>query len=390
MDVSVRATARASPAAVVARVLFGTRVPLLVAGVLAVTIVGTIPPPVSEALWRVSPHEVVNMFARWDTFFYNQIAIHGYRWKPAIFTYQNVVFFPLYPLLMRWVGALIGGHPMIAGLLISLCAFAGGLSLLYRLAALETDEDCAWRAVLLIAVFPYALYFSVVYTESLFLCLTVGAFYAMRRGRPAWAALCGLGAGLTRPNGFWLALPLAAIALWPRDRDVSGARRPAHPAGALLAACAPIAGLVLFSVYLHVRFGDALAWVHGQTAWGMPLFGIWPAPDPIPLPSDLEVRTVEWIVYAGNIAAFIIAAAAIRPVTRRLGVAYGAWIALNIFPPLSGHLFESMGRFVSVLFPVFLWLAVRVPRERFWRVVGWFGAVQMVFGVWFFLWRAVI
>lgn len=392
MDVSVGPRLRVSPATVIAWTVVGTRVPLLLAGVLAVTIVGTIPPPVSEALWRVSPHEVANMFARWDSFFYNQIAIEGYHWNPAIFTYQNVVFFPLYPLLMRWGGALIGGHPMIAGLVVSLSAFAGALAILYRLAALDIGEEYAPSVLLLIAAFPYAIYFSVVYTESLFLLVTVAAFYAMRRSRPGWAALCGLGAGLTRPNGFWLTLPLAALALWPRNRQTPDSRAPRRMplSVALLAACAPVAGMLVFSAYLHIRFDDALAWVHGQAAWGTPLLGRWPAPDPIPVQSDLEVRTVEWIVYAGNIAAFITAAAAIRPLSRRLGVAYGLWIAVNIFPPLTEHIFESMGRFVSVLFPVFIWLAMRVPRGRLWRVVGWFGAGQLLLGVWFFLWRAAI
>jgi hypothetical protein len=344
---------------------------------------------VSEALWRVSPRELTNMFARWDTFFYWSIATRGYDWNPGVFTYQNVVFFPLYPLLMRWGGAVIGGHPIVAGLIVSLCAFAGAMALLYRLALLEVGEEYAWRVVLLLSAFPYAVFFSAVYTESLFLLLTVAAFYAMRRGHLEWAALSGLLAGLTRPNGFWLSLPLACLALWPKEPNPSDvdARRPV--ALALLVACTPLVGTAMFSEYLHIRFADALAWVHGQTAWGVPLLGRWPAPDPVPLPSNLEVRSTEWIVYAGNIAAFITAAVAIRPVTRRFGLAYGAWIVANIFPPVAEHLFLSMGRFVSVLFPVFFWLAARIPRARLWHAAGAFAAGQALLAVWFFLWRAV-
>lgn len=390
MDPVVQMQAR-SPAAVVAWAVLGTRIPLLLVGVLAVTIVGTIPPPVSEALWRVSSHEVPNMLARWDTFFYDSIALHGYSWNPALFTYQNVVFFPLYPLLMREVGALIGGHPMIAGFGVSMCAFTGALVLLYKLAALEIGQDGAWRAVLLVSVFPYAVFFSAVYTESLFLFLSIAAFYSMRRGRLGWAAVFGLAAGLTRPNGFWLAVPLAALALWPHDRRASDAPSPSQlPVPALFAACAPVIGMALFSTYLLINFHDALAWVHGQAAWGMPLLGRWSAPDPVFVQSNLQVRATEWIVYAGDIAAFVMAVAAIGPITRRCGIAYGLWIAVNIFPPLGAHLFESMGRFVSVLFPVFFWLALRIPRDRFWRVAGGFAAAQVLLGTWFFLWRAVI
>jgi mannosyltransferase PIG-V len=365
-------------------------VPLLVAGAIAVTLIGTEPPPVSEALWRVSPHEVWNMFARWDTWFYYSIATAGYHWNPAVFTYQNVVFFPLYPLLMRWGGMLIGGHPMIAGLIVSLFAFTAAIVLVYRLAALELGDAHAWRAVLLLAAFPFALFFSVVYTESLFLFLTVAAFYAMRRGHLGWAALAGLAAGLTRPNGFWLSLPLAWLAMWPPVRQADESCAPRSRVAGLLAASMPLVGMMIFSLYLQYRFDDGLAWVHGQAAWGVPLLGRWPAPDPVPLPSSLGVRVTEWIVYAGDVAAFVTAAAAIRPVARRCGVPYGLWIAVNIFPPVPAHLFMSMGRFISVLFPVFFWFALRIPRAKLWLVAAAFLAGQTLLAVWFFLWRAVL
>jgi len=391
MQSVVRKSGR-SPAAIVATAVLGTRLPILLAGAIAAWLVGTIPAPAAEAVWRVSSHEVGNMLARWDTFFYYTIATDGYRWDPAVFRHYNVVFFPLYPMLMRWGGAALGGHPLLAGLIISLAAFAGALVLVYRLAQLELGDDHAWRVILLISTFPYALYFSAVYTESLFLFLSVGAFYAMRRGRLGWAALCGFGAGLTRPNGFWLALPLALLALWPPRQDGSsaGGQRPVKRPLALVVAAVPILGVTIFSSYLQLRFGDALAWVHGQAAWGVPLMLRRGAPDPIRLAGEPAIKPIEVITWIGNIAAFAAASYAIRPISRRLGPAYGAWIAVNIFPPVAAHLFMSLGRFISVLFPFFFWLAIRVPRDRLIRVAGVFAACQTVLAIWFFLWRPVV
>src|SRR5262245_52876580 len=179
---SLRSTSWSASTISFSALLF-TRLPVLLAGMLAVSIFGTQPPPVAEALWRVAPTELSNLLARWDTFYYHSIAVTGYSWDPNVFRHDNVVFFPLYPLLMRWGGALIGGHPLIAGLVVSLAAFTGAIALVYRLALLELGQDGARRAVLLLVTFPYAFFFSVVYTESLFLLLSVGAFYAMRRGR---------------------------------------------------------------------------------------------------------------------------------------------------------------------------------------------------------------
>lgn len=381
---------RLTPAAVVAAAVLGTRFPILLLGALAVTIVGTIPPPAAEAVWRVSSGELTNMLARWDSYYYYTIATDGYSWDPAVFRHYNVVFFPLYPMLMRWGGAALGGRPLLAGLIVSLIAFAGALVLLYRLARLELGDDYAWRVILLISTFPYALYYSAVYTESLFLLLSVGAFYAMRRGRLGWAVVCGLAAGATRPNGFWLALPLACLALWPPARDSDDARPRLRVPLALLVACAPVVGVTIFSSYLQLRFGDALAWVHGQGAWGVPLLLRRGAPDPMKLPGEPAIKPIEVVTWIGNIAACGAAAFSIRPVSKRFGVAYGAWIAVNIFPPVAAHLFMSLGRFTSVLFPFFFWLAIRIPRERLMRVAGVFAACQAVLAMWFFLWRPVV
>ena len=367
--------------------LIGTRLPILLLGAIAVTIVGTIPAPTAEALWRVSANELVNLQARWDTDFYHQIATVGYRWDPSAFLHQNVVFFPLYPLLMRWGGALLGGHPLLAGTVISLAAFAGAIALLYRMAVLELGEEKAWPVILLVSTYPFALFYSVVYTESLFLFLTVGAFYAMRRRYLLLAALAGFAAGLTRPNGFWLAVPL----LWLATRGAEGrGGRGGRDVPAILAALAPLAGVAIFSAYLSVRFGDALAWMHGQAAWGMPLLGRGPAPDPVRTAEDLRLKASEVIVYAGDIAAFFLAATSILPVARRVGAAYGLWIAINIFPPVAAHLFISLGRFTSVLFPLFFWLALVVPRRRVAWLAGVFAVCQAILAVCFFLWRPVV
>ena len=343
------------------------------------------PAPTAEALWRVSPNELANLQARWDTDFYYQIATAGYGWDPSVFLHQNVVFFPLYPLLMRWGGALLGGHPLLAGTIVSLAAFAGAIAVLYRLAVLELGEEKAWPVILLAATYPFAVFYSVVYTESLFLLLTVGAFYAMRRGYLGLAALAGLAAGLTRPNGFWLALPLLWMAV-TAPADVPARRRVA----AIVTALAPLAGTALFSAYLYGRFGDALAWVHGQAAWGMPLLGHGPAPDPVRTPEDLRLKPSEVAVYVGDIAAFCWAAASIVPIARRVGIAYGVWIAVNIFPPVATHLFISLGRFTAVLFPLFFWLALVVPRPRLARVAGAFAVCQAIMAVGFYLWRPVV
>jgi hypothetical protein len=182
--------------------------------------------------------------------------------------------------------------------------------------------------------------------------------------------------------------------LWPEAGDapewnISHALTP-RVRRRLLIACVPVIGVTIFSAYLQLRFGDALAWVHGQAAWGVPMLLRAGAPDPGKLPNEATIKPIEVITWIGNIAAFVAAVWAIRPISKRLGLAYGAWIAVNILPPVVAHLFMSLGRFTSVLFPVFFWMALRIPRDRLVRVAGLFAAAQAVFAMWFFLWRPVV
>src|SRR5207244_8829996 len=138
------------------------------------------------------------------------------------------------------------------------------------LGACGRGEERVWPVILLMSTCPYAWFSSAAYTESLFLFFCVSAVYAMRRGSLLRAALAGFAAGLTRPSGFWIALPLLWLATTaPVPDEVAPAPAPGSPrwkgrVAACLVALAPLAGVALFSGYLYLRFGDALAWMHGQ------------------------------------------------------------------------------------------------------------------------------
>src|SRR5215210_1703766 len=162
--------------------------------------------------------------ARWDSVWYLRIADSGYgrnaspgsghRPLLAQDSMPRAAFFPLYPLLVRGVGTLFGGSHgalLAAAYLISLVAFLGALALLHRLAELELGRRLARPTLLLLSVFPAAVYIGAPYSESLFLLLAVGAFYAARSGSWAWAGACAALASATRSAGLLLLIPLAML-----------------------------------------------------------------------------------------------------------------------------------------------------------------------------------
>jgi hypothetical protein len=320
--------------------------------------------------------------ARWDSIWYLAIADHGYG--SELVSYHSVAFFPLYPLLV-WVGSGFGASfelQLVAAFAVSLLAFAGALYLLHRLAELELGKEHALPTILLVALFPGALFFGVPYSESVFLLVSVGAFYAARTGHWAWAGLLAAAASATRSAGVLLLVPLA-ILYWTERRRL----RP----DALWLALAPL-GLVAYCAYLGIEHGEPFAWMDLQDAWGREFAGpfgglatgLVAAGDGV---RDLIGGTYEHdegtryaLMDVGLFAFAVAAVVATVGVFRRLPLAYGVYVVVALALPLSFPSEEqplmSLPRFLAVLFPLFMWLALWTEeRRRTMTVAGAFTAL---------------
>ncbi|MDR7610786.1 MAG: mannosyltransferase family protein, partial [Armatimonadota bacterium] len=127
------------------------------------------------------------VWGHWDTRWYLDIARRGYSPERLPYTGEaNYAFFPLYPLLMRALGPVVG-DVYLAGIVVSNLSLVAAAVLLYRLARLDGDELAAERSVKYLVLLPTAFVFSAVLTEALFVALSVAAFLQARRDR-WWAA----------------------------------------------------------------------------------------------------------------------------------------------------------------------------------------------------------
>jgi hypothetical protein len=416
----LRAAWRTAPMRSAAGALVGTRLAILFVGYMAIFMIGY---PNGKAPWRIAENEFGNLPARWDVGWYLTIAVDGYSFSDAAKEnrqQQDIVFFPALPLLMRVVGRLLGGASTAyvwGGTIVSLFAFLGGLIYLYRLARdLLEDEGQAGFAVWLIASYPFALFFGAPYTESLFLLGSAGAFYHCRRGEYAKGAAWGLLVGLTRPNGCFLAVPLAVLALQPwLPGWLAGGAVPKARVGfgaavgdalalpqrsdrtslrtltvAIAAASLPGIGVLLYSAFIWYLTGDPLNWAEGHVAWGRSYQGL----------SILVTERYQFLSQEGlyaytsrwsndliQLLGALFVLVPVWPVARRLGLAYAVFILINILPPLAAGGLLSAGRFSSVLFPAFIWFAM-VIHER--HRTGWltsFIAFQALNAALFFTWR---
>ncbi|MBF0484901.1 MAG: hypothetical protein HQL16_00140 [Candidatus Omnitrophica bacterium] len=140
------------------------------------------------------------LWNHWDSYHYLSIAQEGYPPASAPVDRQSlIVFGPLYPLFIRFLGGLV--HDLfLAGLLVSnLSLIIGGL-FLYKLASLDYDSDTAWRAVKYLLVYPFSFFLSITFSEGLFLALFVGATYFLRTKAWVYSGILAMMAVLTRPN----------------------------------------------------------------------------------------------------------------------------------------------------------------------------------------------
>jgi len=301
-------------------------------------------------------------------------------------------------MLVRGVGRLLGGRMLgytWGGLMLSLTAFFGALIYLYELASETLAEDEARYTLWLIAAYPFALFFGAVYTESLFLLGATAAFYHFTKQQFGRAALWGLLVGLSRPNGFELSLPLVLLAVMGSGASFaarSKARRD-ELLKALAAAAMPCVGMLIYAAFIWHLTGDPLAWVAGHVAWGRRYQGYQGLAALVGHRYDIianagvggYVASLPLDVLNGLGVVFVLAT--VWPVARRLGLAYAVFLLINILPPLAAGGLVSAGRFSSVLFPSFIWLAGAVPPQHRPGWIATFAALQALSAALFYTWR---
>jgi hypothetical protein len=151
---------------------------------------------------------VFGLFAKWDSFYYLDIATHGYGLKADLWAFR-----PFYPMILWLFGSSFTGYMgkwesfLMAGLIWNMFAFVLAAIYLYKLTILLLNEELAYHTVLLLSLFPSSVFFTAIYTESTYLLLTVTSFYYLEKGKIFRAVILAALAGFTRPESFLIFVP---------------------------------------------------------------------------------------------------------------------------------------------------------------------------------------
>ncbi len=301
-------------------------------------------------------------WARWDSGWYASVALDGYSWIPG--QACNVNFFPLYAwtTLALSLPLRLAMSPerafYAAGMGWSLALFYAALVGLARLGNASWGPQVTGRTLWLMAFFPFSLFFSAVYTESLFLALSVWAFVLAREQR--WwgaAALVGL-AGLTRVTGAVLGLALlvefASVARldwqkWRRD--------------GLAFVISPLPVLGLFA-YFKLQFGEPLLFLKTYTTVWDKRPGLSRLIDVLNSirhdhdPLALRFQNLMYVLVLFGALALVVWA------RRRLSWGMVALVAVSVALVASTG-FNAAGRYTAVLFPAFAAAAMALGERGF-------------------------
>lgn len=320
----------------------------------------------------------------WDGHWYLGIAANGYSHSAG--TDSNVAFFPLFPLLTRWLAESFDiGYVVSATSIAALCSLVLPF-VVFSAVKGSLGESVAYRATLLMLCFPTAFFLILPYPESLF-ALCVGlALGEARKRRWNVAAVAASVTGATKvfalslvPSLLWEALDSAQ---W-RLRAASNKLVP----GALVAAVAPLVGLGAWSAYLWAAFGEPFAFYEAQMAG-------WPharttVVEPVvrtiaelahPLGYLHGTRPDLYFAYLLDIVSLVFAVALVPKALKCLPPSWTIfWLSSTALALFAGTT-NSIARYQLGFFPLFAAAAtvLDAPR-RFWPIALSMAVLQLAF-----------
>lgn len=275
----------------------------------------------------------ISPWANFDGIAYLTIALRGYV--------NEARFFPLYPILIR-----IFGGTFISGYIISNLSFILACMVLYKLLRLDYSEKVSLRAIIFLLLFPTAFFFGAVYTESLFLLLLVLSFYFVRKRKWFFAVVAAMFLSVTRSVGIMI-LP------------------------ALFIEGAPLYSLFFIPVFLigyayynFVKWGNWLYFIQAQTllvngrSAGFVLF-----PQTLfryaKMLITVPARQYVWWVALLEAVIFIFSSIFLYVAyVKKVRLSDLVFAVLSFLIPVSTGTFTGLPRYVLILFPIFIALAL--------------------------------
>lgn len=295
--------------------------------------------------------QFINSFAKWDGSYFLEIAKNGYSNK------NYFAFFPLYPFLLGVISKVTNLNIIFVGILINLIYLMGSLIFLKKLILLDYPKKITQEVIIYLLIFPTSFYFLAIYSEGLFLFLSLGAFYFTRlflKNQKIRYLILGILfailASATRLVGVALVIALwVEVFLINKDKVNNKLK--------WLTLLMP-AGLVVYLIFLYNQTGNPFYFLNSQQNWQrnltVPTLSIWQSIEGI---VNNQVGAIR-LTLLYDLLYTIFGIGIIIRSFRFLRTSYSVYALICILLPLFTTSLMSMSRFLIVIFPIFLTLAL--------------------------------
>lgn len=218
----------------------------------------------------------------WDAGWYQNIATNLYfdSANNPVTGEASWAFFPLFPVCVRYVWKITGIDiyyiaSFLSTIFLGIAEFVG-----YKYIILtRKDVKQGLGYIYFLSFGTYSFYFSIFYTESLYLLLLTSAFYYLKKGEYLKMGVIGALLSMTRNTGVFFCFVILAFwlkeYLQAKERSIAGLINETIKNYKLLLGTMLVPlGLFSYMLYLFFKVGDAFAFVHVQRAWGRESLGI--------------------------------------------------------------------------------------------------------------------
>lgn len=366
--------------------------------------------PIYSTLQTLHFHQMLySMWAHFDSGFMTSIARSGYPTGPnALAGMSTWAFFPLYPIVIRllmWPFGITEPHAVEVGIIISNVSNLIACIYLYKLTTKEFNSIVAQRAVLYMLVYPMSFYLSAVYSEGLFMALSIGCIYHARQRQWLLSGILGGLAALTRPQGVFLILAVGweywqvladryapyqlreshidTIKEWLHSRAIGLWRSLTALRTWLELACLALipSGLALFCIYAKWKVGVFLAFIKvEENGWNRyasnPIILVWDA-----ITHPIPASPWTWQFYSYNMAIIFLCWLLFIVILRRMPFIYAILTFIDLYLPLSAGSIGSVGRLYLITFPLYIILAWWSIKSSEWRHTLIFSVFSMFLGI---------
>lgn len=288
--------------------------------------------------------DITNIFypwVQWDGPHYIDIAKNWYQvsGEQALW----IVFYPLYPLLIKVFNFLINDFSVSAVLISIVFSFSASI-LLYELTLLDFGKRIAILAVWFLNIFPTSYFLQASYTESLFLTTSLATIYFFRKRSFIRSGLSGAFASMTRINGILL-LPILIMESKTFSKNL------------ITILLAPV-GFLVYIFINYLIFGEPLYFAKALSSNWFKSF-TWPWISIKNLFYFFQSQTGDyyWLFLTELITIFLLMIATVL-VYIYVRKSYGIYMFFNLLLLTSTSFIMSTPRYILVLFPIFIGLAL--------------------------------